>query len=124
MAGKRVNSHRALRGVRGRRVKTDKPRNLGGPRVFFLKIAGGGQPIVAGKGVTTGERRRSTAISGRNRAGAEAENIPAGSGASCMDRESEWKAAATGHPDDSGSRRPDGDISDFGTDLRSGLSGL
>jgi len=32
MAGKRVNSHRALRGVRGRRVKTDKPRNLGGPR--------------------------------------------------------------------------------------------
>src|SRR5438876_5397784 len=33
--GKRVNSHWALRGDRGRRVKTDKSRNLGDPRFFF-----------------------------------------------------------------------------------------
>ena len=33
------------------------------------------------------------------------------------------KLRPTGHPDDSGSRSPDGDVPDLGTDFRGGFSG-
>ena len=70
------------------------------------------------------KRRRSFTISRRNRAVAAAENLPAATSTAGMDRESEWKVEATGHPDDTRSGSADGHVPDRGTDIRGGLSGV
>jgi len=71
-----------------------------------------------------GQRDRGHGLSERDRTGVEAENLPAATGAPGVDRESKWEVEATGDSDDSGSCRPDGDVSDPGTDIRGGLSGM
>src|SRR5687767_14545736 len=69
-----------------------------------------------------GQGGRSRRLSGRDRGVVEAESLPAATGASGVDRESEWEAAAAGDPHDSGSSGPDGSVPDLGTDIRGGLS--